>query len=834
MNIEQTVSQKLNQYPEIKRGIKAVYQHSMYMLSPKIKSEGDITRISPDDDNYEYFFGYYDKSPEDVTGQYVLCLRAENTWSNVAPAIPAQILLIDTAKEENAPGRVRVLATTHAWNVQQGCMMQWLGPDFDHDIIYNDFRDGEYVSVILNVFNGEERVLKAPVYSVSKDGCFALTLDFSRLHRLRPGYGYSNKIDETANQKIPDSPAIWRLDLRTNVLSPVLKYIDFTSFQPRPEMKYAEHKVNHIMLNPSGDRFMVLHRWFDGQRKYTRLVTVNTDGTGMYNLSDDDMVSHCYWKDDRTIIAFENKKGQGAGYYLMTDMSQHFKHLWPHLCNDGHPSYSPDGRLVVTDTYPNRRRISEINILNETFNTVIARVFSPFKYNNDTRCDLHPRWSRDGKKIYFDSVFEGHRGLYLIDLSRIRFAYPEMTGNAIVSPDVLTAAQGEELKKGKAGKIHIVYLMTSCKNLGPTQQTLNIIKNLNPSLFETTLITINNEEKDSRLAEYLPWVSEHYFIKTGKKDIILGKLDTLKNKMEEIKPDIVHSVGVFPDYAVSQIGRYRQVHTLRNYIYDDYLLKYGKLKGMILARLQLSAIHKSDKTIVCSESLSKVYKDKLGMDFDFIRNGVDFNQFSAASELEKKRIRENLKLPDDAFIFVYAGQFIERKNIPFLLENYVKAFENDEHAYLLLLGDGPGLEQLKEKYKNYKQIDFRGKVSNVNEYLKACDVYVSASNSEGLPNGVLEAMASGLAVVLSDIEQHKEIFKVDPEIGYLYHKADSADLMDKLKLISKGNAAETGKMASKAAYTHFSAEKMSQQYQDIYRTLVGGMRCGSDDWQIHK
>ena len=47
---------------------------------------------------------------------------------------------------------------------------------------------------------------------------------------------------------------------------------------------------------------------------------------------------------------------------------------------------------------------------------VIAKVFSPFKYDNDTRCDLHPRWSRDGKKICFDGTFEGSRGLYIVNL----------------------------------------------------------------------------------------------------------------------------------------------------------------------------------------------------------------------------------------------------------------------------------------------------------------------------------------------------------------------------------------------------------------------------------
>ena len=415
MSIEQKINQKLNNYPGIKKGIKRIYQRTMYTISPKIKSEGKIVRVSPDDQKHEYFFGYYDKCPEDATGRYVLCLKADDTWSDAAPATAAEILLIDTSKPGNDSDRVKVIASTRTWNVQQGCMMQWLGPEFDHEIIYNDFRDGKFCSVILDVFSGAERVLAAPVYSVSADGSFALTLDFARLHRLRPGYGYSNILEETRNEKLPDAPAIWKLDIRTNTATPLLTYADFASFEPRSEMTGAEHKVNHIMLSPSGKRFMVLHRWFDGQRKYTRLVTANTDGSGMYNLSDDDMVSHCCWKDDQTIIAFENKKGQGAGYYLMHDKTQRFERLWPEMTADGHPSCSPDGQLVVADTYPDRARMASVKVMRGNQVETLAKVFAPFKYDNDTRCDLHPRWSRDGKKIYFDSVFEGYRGLYTVN-----------------------------------------------------------------------------------------------------------------------------------------------------------------------------------------------------------------------------------------------------------------------------------------------------------------------------------------------------------------------------------------------------------------------------------
>lgn len=419
MSIEQKINYQLNKYPGIKKIIKRGYQLTMYALSPKIKSEGNIICVSPND-GLEYFFGYYDKSPWDATGRYMLCMRAKDTWSEPDPLGEAEIILIDT-QDGNS---FRVLAKTHTWNVQQGCMAQWLGPDFKSKILYNDLRNGMYSSVILDIETNEERVLPMPVYTLSADGKTALSLDFSRLHSLRLGYGYAALQEKTKGESLPDATAVWRMDIESGEVTPILTYRDFATFQPRKEMQEpgSVHKVNHLMLSPNGKRFMVLYRWFVGSRKYTRLNTCNIDGSDMYVLSDDDMVSHCYWKNDEEIIAFENKNDGGTGYFLMKDKTQEFQKLWPQLSNDGHPSYSPtDNHLVVTDSYPNRARVADVKLLRDNDPEgkeikVIARVFAPFKYDNDTRCDLHPRWKRDGKAICFDSVFEGHRGLYIVEL----------------------------------------------------------------------------------------------------------------------------------------------------------------------------------------------------------------------------------------------------------------------------------------------------------------------------------------------------------------------------------------------------------------------------------
>lgn len=422
MGLEQKINYFLNRFPKLKKGLKRCYQRFSYAFSKKIKSEGNIISVTPNDGK-EYFFGYYDKSPWNKTEKYMVCLRADNTWSDVSPKQPADIILIDLTKGISDNNRIRKIAETRAWNVQMGCMLQWLGPNFENKIIYNDFRNNELCSVILDIDNFEEQIINKPVFAVSSDGNFALTLDFTRLYSLRPGYGYYNLPEKTKGIGLPDEPCIWYVNLLSGENHPILKYTDFANFQPREEMalKGTVHKVNHIMLSPNGERIMVLYRWFNGQRKYTRLITCKVDGTDMYLLSDDDMISHCFWKNDEEIIAFENKHDGGTGYYLMRDKTQEYQHLWNEYCNDGHPSYSPTGEYVITDTYPDRKRIQEIKLLREQdeIGKVIAKVFAPFKYDNDTRCDLHPRWDRKGEKICFDATFEGHRGLYIIPLEVI-------------------------------------------------------------------------------------------------------------------------------------------------------------------------------------------------------------------------------------------------------------------------------------------------------------------------------------------------------------------------------------------------------------------------------
>lgn len=367
--------------------------------------------------------------------------------------------------------------------------------------------------------------------------------------------------------------------------------------------------------------------------------------------------------------------------------------------------------------------------------------------------------------------------------------------------------------------IKVVFMMTSCKKSGPVQQMLNIIKNLDRKEFEPYLVTLYAEDKElSQYHLYEPHV-KHVFAPTGKLDMILGRDKTLRAALAEIKPDVIHSLGVFPDFVVSRMKKYNQIITLRNFVYEDYPAKFGKLRGTIMAKLHIYAMTHTKKTVACSESLSKIYKRELNMTYDFVRNGVDVDQYSKAREEEKNAIRKEMNLPEDSFIFAYTGQLIERKNMDFLLRTYARTFQ-DKKFYLLVLGGGAQLEEMKAKYGNIENIDFRGNVLNVNHYLKACDAYASASKSEGLPNGVLEAMATGLPVILSDIPQHIEVHEANTNCGFIFDINSEEALADCLKKMVEGDYKKMGEAAYDSAHKNFSAPLMSGKYQELYKKLA--------------
>ncbi len=390
-----------------------------------------------------HFFGYYNLTPWDSTGRYLLALESDFDGRPPAANNVARIGLIDT-HQGNA---WRTLANTRAWNWQQACMLQWLPSAPDRWIIYNDRIDGKAVAVLRDVFSGESRTLPLPVYAVSHDGRTALTLNFARLHRVRPGYGYAGLKDRTIHQRCPEHDGIWWMNLETGRYRQIISLRQLADFHPLPSMRGMIHKVNHIQFNTDDSRFVFFHRWrtyrgplrdvlFRAWRKgqykflarrsfppdsYTRALTARPDGSDLRIVSDDGMVSHFDWRDDRYILAYALVAGRGKHYYRFDEQTGQAEMVGEdHFNGDGHCSYSPDRRWFVTDTYPReyKRWLILFDLITNR-RIDLGAFHSPSCYARDFRCDLHPRWNRDGTKICFDSVHEGTRQIYVMDVSSI-------------------------------------------------------------------------------------------------------------------------------------------------------------------------------------------------------------------------------------------------------------------------------------------------------------------------------------------------------------------------------------------------------------------------------
>ena len=376
--------------------------------------------------------GYYDKTPWDVTGRYLLALRAPFCDRPPEADDVATLGLVDLEDGD----RFLPFAETRAWNWQQGCMLHWLRAPLAHStppaneaerhlVIYNDRAGDRFVSVVADARTGRTvRRLPLPVYGLSPDGRQAVTLNFSRLHRERPGYGYAGVPDPWADVLEPQEDGITWMDTETGAQRLVVPTALLAQTARQPSMAGAVHRFNHLQWSPDGRRFAFLHRWrpqASAPRGHlTRLCTAAPDGAGLAILADEERVSHYDWRDPTHVLAWARHGGREA-FFLFRDPGGAAEVVGPEaMPRDGHCSYSPDAerRLVANDTYPDaaQERTLYVYDTQRDERTELGRFFAPPELANDFRVDLHPRWRRDGRALCFDSAHAGSRQLYVADV----------------------------------------------------------------------------------------------------------------------------------------------------------------------------------------------------------------------------------------------------------------------------------------------------------------------------------------------------------------------------------------------------------------------------------
>jgi len=404
---------------------------------------------------HHHFFGYYNKTVWHRDGRYLLANRTSFKDARLTPELPAEVGYFDLADND----RYHAVGSTTAWNWQMGCQLQWLDGLDEPQMIYNcrsdDASSGVYpgfLSAIHNIATGQTRLLPLPIYVAAPSSRYALCVDYRRLYLTHQTIGYS----EHAPAPVANAPAddgIRRLDLDSGEHRLLVSYADLRNFHPRDSMERAIHWVSHIEVNPSSTRILFLHRWTERVEDETcflhRLITMDADGSDMRLLECSDhplpqladdfdpnavgtfdyekseyQISHPLWRDDRSIIVWGPHAGS-IHYHLYEDTPGGRVQVVGDgvLTENGHMTFSPvNPRWLLSDTYPDSRTHERVLFLYDMQTGqrhALGSFYADPGLSKENRCDLHPRWSRDGTRICIDSVHEGERQMYVLDATPI-------------------------------------------------------------------------------------------------------------------------------------------------------------------------------------------------------------------------------------------------------------------------------------------------------------------------------------------------------------------------------------------------------------------------------
>lgn len=373
-----------------------------------------VERISPAD-GFHYYYGYYDNPALTADDRMHLCNRV-----SFMDRLPQAGDICELGWFDLETKEFHGFAQTAAWNFQQGCMLQWLS-GHDGCAVYNSWNGTDYEAIIHYVFTGEKRVLPNPVANVSPDGKWGIVLNFNRIYDFRPGYGYCNRQDPWKDIPAPDADGLRVMNMETGETRMLFSYHQLEEmFADKDVYKGRKIVINHATFNTDSDRLLFLLRYFPepGGEWETALGTTDVQGN-IYKLRGYTYASHYFWKDRKTLLIYADG-GEGPGLYELTDGTQEYKLYDKVFFNqDIHCSYSPDYKFIIGDGYADAEGYRPLFLYHRARGRgmLLGRFYSPDLGNFDIRSDLHCRWMHGGTQITFDSIHEGFRGLYRMDLS---------------------------------------------------------------------------------------------------------------------------------------------------------------------------------------------------------------------------------------------------------------------------------------------------------------------------------------------------------------------------------------------------------------------------------
>lgn len=215
----------------------------------------------------------------------------------------------------------------------------------------------------------------------------------------------------------------------------------------------------------------------------------------------------------------------------------------------------------------------------------------------------------------------------------------------------------------------------------------------------------------------------------------------------------------------------------------------------------------------------------------YIPNGVDTECFCPNPEV-KRCLRADLGL-QNTFLWIAVGRFDIPKDYPNLLQAFVCVVQENPLAMLVIAGDGPlrpAMEVLAQDLGLKDRVRFLGMRHDIPELMNAADGYVMSSAWEGMANVLLEAGATGLPIVATDVGGNREVVQ-DGETGFLVPLKNPealAGAMLRLMNLSENERLQMGEASRRYIQDNYSLDLVTDMWENLYREFLA--KKGIDDY----
>ena len=291
-------------------------------------------------------------------------------------------------------------------------------------------------------------------------------------------------------------------------------------------------------------------------------------------------------------------------------------------------------------------------------------------------------------------------------------------------------------------KLKILEIVDSIQYGGVERLLYNIFSNMDLENFDITIVTMGDRYYDAE--KKFNKLNIKIYGVPARKQNFLRYLIKLRRIINSDSFDIIHTHndywGFIPLYFAFRKG-------IKKRISHFHCTINNSIKMKVLARI--TSIFSNIK-LACSISAGKsAYGQK---NFEVLKNGINLNDFIFDNEIRDK-IRKELNIKDTDIVIGHIGRFCSIKNQTFAINVFNKYYKTNTNSILMLIGDGPIIDECKILVNDLNLTDkviFVGNVDNANEYYQAFDVFIFPSINEGFGMAALEAQYSGLNCLVSD------------------------------------------------------------------------------------